>query len=195
MKKASFIFVTRIALGILSLFSLAGCSVRPNVTASHMAGQVKFGTYAFSRTPAWTAQPQINDLRFFNKRVFIITCRAEDNRHVVLAQSETYNETLPQKIKDKGRLVYTSPNGFKVWGMPEDREKWFSGVVLKSASHFIGAPPSDDRVGYVLESPVATFPALAINGPISDKELHSIVDSFVPARDVVGNRSKTTGGI
>ncbi len=185
MKNKSAIFIVRTTLGGLLWLFLAGCSIHPNVSTQRMVEQAKFETYILSTTPSWTAQPQIGDLGFFGKRLFIITCRAEDNRHVVLVQSETYNKTLPQKISGEGQLVYTSPNGFKVWAMPEDREKWFSGVLLKSAYYFIKEPPSDNRTGYVLESPIGTFPALAINGPISDEELHSLVDSLVPARDAV----------
>jgi hypothetical protein len=33
-----------------------------------------------------------------------------------------------------------------------------------------------------LESPAGTFPTLAINGQLTDEELHALVDSLVPAK-------------
>ena len=87
----------------------------------------------------------------------------------------------------QGTLVYTSPNGFKVWG--GGPQKWYSQILLQSARWFIKDPPSEDRIGYVLESPAGTFPALAINGPISDEELHKLVDSLIPAKDYLNARA------
>ena len=184
MKKRLLVFVACITVSSLLLFSLAGCWVRSNVSVSHIVEKAKFETYTFSTRPAWAAQPQIADSGFFGKRFFIITCHAVDNRHIVLVQSKIYNKTLPRKIKGGGTLVYTSSNGFKVWGMPPEREKWFAGTLLKSAHAYINAAPSDDRIGYVLESPTGTFPALAVNGRLSNEELHSLIDSLVPAKEL-----------
>jgi len=78
-------------------------------------------------------------------------------------------------------VVYTSPNGFKVWG--GGPQKWFSQILLQSAQASIKDPPSEDRIGYVLESPSGTFPALAVNGPITDDELRKLVDSLMPAKE------------
>jgi hypothetical protein len=80
-----------------------------------------------------------------------------------------------------GRLVYTSPNGFKVWAGGLD--KWYSEILLSSARAWVKDKPSDNRIGYILESPAGTFPALAVNGPISEEELHSLVDSLIPAKE------------
>jgi hypothetical protein len=80
-----------------------------------------------------------------------------------------------------GTLAYTSPNGFKVWG--GGPQKWYSQILLQSAQSFIKDKPSEDRIGYILESPAGTFPALAVNGPVTDEELHKLVDSLMPAKD------------
>ena len=41
-------------------------------------------------------------------------------------------------------------------------------------------PPAKDRTGYLLETPDRTFPALAVNGSLTEAELHELVDSLVP---------------
>jgi hypothetical protein len=78
-------------------------------------------------------------------------------------------------------LVYASPNGFKVWG--GGRSKWMAQILLQSARAWIQDAPSEDRVGFILESPAKTFPALAINGQVTDEELHGLIDSLMPAKE------------
>jgi hypothetical protein len=118
--------------------------------------------------------------------MFAMAARAEDGRHLVLVQSPTYNALLGRVVK-QGQIVYTSPNGFKVWG--GGPQKWYSGILLQSAQYVIKDPPSEDRTGYVLQSPAGTFPALAINGPVTDEELHRLVDSLVPAKQYLSSRA------
>jgi hypothetical protein len=80
-----------------------------------------------------------------------------------------------------GRLVYQSPKGIKVWSGP--RDKWLAGILLQSARAIIKDAPVESRTGYLLETPDGTFPALAVNGALSDAELHSLADSLVPAKN------------
>jgi hypothetical protein len=75
-------------------------------------------------------------------------------------------------------MIYESKNGFKVWTGP--RSKWLGGILLQSAQGVTRSAPSADAIGYILESPAGTYPALAINGNITDDELHALVDSFAP---------------
>jgi hypothetical protein len=162
--------------------------VIPNVSVQHMVERARFETYVFAAQPAWTDAIQITDCidpAGAGGRMFILTARAEDHRHLVLVQSPTYNNMLGPVVK-AGTVVYTSPNGFKVWG--GGPQKWYSQILLQSARAFIKDPPSEDRIGYVLESPAGTFPALAINGPVTDDELHKLVDSLIPARDYLKSR-------
>ena len=154
-----------------------------NVSVQHMVDRARFETYVFSTQPSWTGAIEITDCidpASMGGRMFIMTARAEDGRHVVLVQSPTYNMMMGRVVK-AGQVVYTSPNGFKVWG--GGPQKWFSQILLQSARASIKDPPSEDRIGYVFESPAGTFPALAINGPVSDDELHKLVDSLLPAKD------------
>jgi hypothetical protein len=158
--------------------------VIPNVSVQHMVERAKFETYLFSAQPAWTGAVQITDCIdpvTPGGRMFILTARADDHRHIVVVQSPTYNAMSGHVVKKEGTLVYTSPNGFKVWG--GGPQKWFSQILLQSAQAFIKDKPSEDRIGYVLESPAGTFPALAINGPVTDEELHKLVDSLLSAKD------------
>ncbi|MBN1506957.1 MAG: zf-HC2 domain-containing protein [Sedimentisphaerales bacterium] len=156
-----------------------------NVSIQHMVDRAKFETYVFAVKPAWTSAIEITDCidpASEGGRMFIMTARADDHRHLVLVQSPTYNMALGQVVK-AGQIVYTSPNGFKVWG--GGPQKWYSQILLQSAQASIKDPPSEDRIGYILESPAGTFPALAINGPVGDEELHKLVDSLVPAKDAL----------
>jgi hypothetical protein len=162
--------------------------VIPRVSVEHMVERAKFETYVFSTKPAWTGPVEITDIMdpaSAGARAFSMEARADDGRHLVLVQAPTYNRMLGRRMKQSGILVYTSPNGFKVWG--GGPQKWYSGILLRGARATIKDPPSENRIGYVLESPAGTFPALAVNGPISDDALHGLVDSLVPARDYLKN--------
>lgn len=157
--------------------------VIPNVSVQHMVDRSDFETYIFATKPSWTGQVEIIDCidpASFGKRMFIFASRADDGRHLVLVQSPTYNKMLGNFAK-MGDLVYTSPNGFKVWG--GGPQKWFSKILLSSARATIKDPPSEDRVGFMLESPAGTFPSLAVNGPLTDEELHNLIDSLIPAKE------------
>ncbi len=166
--------------------------VIPRVSVEHMVERADFETYVFSTTPAWTGAIEIMDCidpASPGGRMFIMTARAEDGRHLVLVQSPTYNKALGAVVK-QGNVVYTSPNGFKVWG--GGPQKWYSQILLQSARASIKDPPSEDRIGYVLESPAGTFPALAVNGPVTDEELHYLVDSLVPAKKYLSDQASST---
>jgi len=156
------------------------------VTAADMARRATFKTYVLSKDPAWTHPMQIieaTDPASPGHWMYVAAAVASDSRHVVLAQSQTFNVALPEKIR-QAKVVYTSPSGFKVWsGGPE---KWYSQVLLNSARDIIGDSVSEARRGFALESPAGTFPLLAINGAISDEELHALVDSLIPAEEYKG---------
>jgi len=157
--------------------------VIPNVSVQHMVEKADFETYVFKTTPAWAKDPTIIDCfdpASLGKRMFIFACRADDHRHMVLVQSPSYNMMLGQVVKP-GTPVYTSPNGFKV--IDGGRSQWMAGILLQSAYAWIKEAPAENRIGFILESPAGTFPALAINGPVSDEELHGLIDSLVPAKE------------
>ena len=159
--------------------------VLPDVSVQSMVERANCETYIFATDPPWASQRVITDILDVASpphRMFAISYRAGDGRHVVLDQSASYNKMLGPLVKT-GRLVYTSPNGFKVWSGP--RGKWLAGILLQSMRATIKDPPSENRTGYMIETPAGTFPALAINGVISDDELHGLVDSLVPAKEYV----------
>jgi hypothetical protein len=156
-----------------------------DVSVRHMIERSSFATYVFSQQPPWTEACTITDVAdpaSPGERMFIFTCRASDSRHVVLVQSATYNKMLGQVVK-QGDLVYESPNGFGVIG--GGRSKWMAKILLGSASYFIKDKPSEECVGFILTSPDGTYPALAINGPLTDQELHTLIDSLMPAKAYV----------
>lgn len=164
--------------------------VIPSVSIEHMVNTAKFETYVFAVRPAWVGAIDITDAidpASLGQRMFILAAHADDHRHLVFVQSPTYNAMLGPLVK-KGTLVYTSPNGFKVWG--GGRDKWLAGILLQSAAYIIKDPPAENRTGYVLESPSGTFPALAINGPLSEVELHNLVDSLISAKQYLNAQKK-----
>ena len=163
--------------------TVAADMVIPNVSVRHMVEKADFETYVFKTTPAWVKDPTIIDCidpPSPGKRMFIYACRADDHRHLVLVQSPSYNMMMGQFAR-QGTLVYTSPNGFKVWGGGKD--KWMAQILLQSAKAWIKDAPAEDRIGFILESPAGTFPTLAINGPVTDEELHILIDSLMPAKE------------
>lgn len=160
--------------------------VLPNVTVEHMIQKADFETYVFSMDPPWAGQRQIADILDIvipPHRMFAITHKADDGRHVVLFQSHSYNKMLGPVAEKMGKVVYTSPGGVKV--LSTSRDRWLAGILLQSARGAINFIPSDDRTGYVLQTPSGTYPALAVNGQLTDEELHALIDSLIPAKDYV----------
>jgi hypothetical protein len=152
-----------------------------DVTVKHMVEKATFPTYIFQANPAWAGERQITDILDIvspPNRSFAITYQAEDGRHVVLLQSASYNRMLAPMTKI-AKVVYASPNGVNVLSGPQD--KWLAGILLQSSRAIIGDPPSEDRTGYLLQTPEGTFPALAVNGQLTDDELHALVDGLVRA--------------
>ena len=163
--------------------------VIPRVSVEHMVKRAKFETYVFSTKPAWTGAVEITDsldVASLGARMFMLAARADDGRHLVLVQSPTYNKMFGSRVKQGGILVYTSPNGFKVWG--GGPQKWYSEILLNSARASLKDRPSENRIGYILQSPAGTFPALAVNGPLTDEELHKLVDSLIPAKEYLASQ-------
>ena len=157
-----------------------------DVSVQNMIEKAGFEAYLFGSNPPWTSKREVTDILDIvspPRRMFAVTYSAEDGRHVVLVQSHSYN-TMVGPMTKMGKLVYSSPKGFKVWSGP--RDKWLAGILLQSASAVIKDPPSEDRTGYVLETPAGTFPALAVNGRLTDGEFHALIDSLVPAREYAG---------
>jgi len=57
----------------------------------------------------------------------------------------------------------------------------FADTFLKSVGYVIKDLSADECIGYALESPTGTFPALAINGPVTPEDLHDLIDRLIPA--------------
>jgi hypothetical protein len=158
--------------------------VLSDVSVKQMVEKATFPTYIFQSNPSWAGERQITDiLDIVNppNRMFAITYRAQDGRHVVLIQSATYNRML-EPITKIAKVIYTSPSGVKVLSGAQD--KWLAGILLQSSQATIQDPPSENRTGYLLQTPDGTFPALAVNGALTDEELHALVDSLVRADTV-----------
>ncbi len=156
--------------------------VIPNVSVEQMAKKADFTVYVFSKAPSWAGERQITDILDLPSpphRMFLTTYRAKGGRHVAFMQSYSYNKMLGPMVKTE-KLVYTSPSGIKVWSGPYDQ--WLAQILLQSARATIQDPPGKELTGYLLETPAGTFPALAINGRVTEEELHILIDSLVAAK-------------
>ncbi|MFC1738174.1 hypothetical protein ACFL1G_03880 [Planctomycetota bacterium] len=154
--------------------------MRSNISVQHMIDNASFETYILGKTPSWTDEPQLDDMADFanpQERMFIITYRANDGRHLILCQSKTFNDFL-RSILAYGAKTYTSSNGVKLWD-GGSTQKWWTEIHLSSA----GFTPADDRSGYVLESPTDTFVSVAVNGQLTEEELQELTDSLIPAKE------------
>ena len=150
-----------------------------DVSVERMVERASFPTYIFQSDPPWAGERQITDVLDIvspPNRMFAVTYRADDGRHVVLIQAASYNK-MGATLAKLGKVVYTSPGGIKV--LSGERDQWLAGILLQSARASIKDPPSNNRTGYLLETPDGTFPALAINGQLTDEELHGLIDSLV----------------
>ena len=167
--------------------TISADAVVQDVSVEGMRQDVDFEPYLFAANPAWTTKREITSVinpADFPKRVIVVVYLAQDQRHVVLSESRVFNaEFGPRAIKSR-KLVYESPAGVKVWS--GDKDKQLAEILLMSARGSIGMAPSADRTGYVLEAPGGVFPLLAINGQITNDELHTLVNSLIPAKRYLG---------
>jgi hypothetical protein len=157
------------------------------ITAAQMAERAPFAAYIFSTAPSWTHEGKLYDMPDEGSapaRMYSAIYKSKDGRDVVLTLGESFNRYFStmlkaiEKAKQPIPWLYESSNGFKVIHQNDrNMEMWWTEVALKSA----GFEPKANRIGYILMSPAKTFLVLAINGPISDEELHSVIDSLVPA--------------
>jgi hypothetical protein len=154
--------------------------INVDISVPEMVRRADYPVYLFTRSPGWTGQRRISDILDADSpphRVFLVVYLAQDNRHVVLSQSYPPNGALAA-VHKQCRLLYTSPAGVKVWsGGPVGR---LATHLLTRARGFIGVPPSKDCSGYLLETPEGTIPGLAVNGTVTEAELHGLVDSLLP---------------
>ncbi len=158
--------------------------LRPSVTVEEMAKRADYPVYVLGRDPSWSDRRQIVDMLDLPSpphRMFVAVYPAKDKRHVVFVQAHSFNANLGPKVQ-AGKLIYTSPAGIKV---RDDKDGPKMAEILLSSMGSTGlfsGPPARDRTCYLLETPEGTFPALAINGTLTDAELHGLVDSLERAR-------------
>jgi hypothetical protein len=151
-----------------------------DVSVEHMIDRADFETYILGATPSWTEEGQICDIEDFTNsqhRMFSIVYPAKDGRHIISCQSYTFNNFFSWVLK-YGRELYTSGNGCKLWAGGSAEKQW-----TEIHMTICGFTAAEDRKGYVIQTPGGTYLSLAINGQLSDEELHGLVDSVVSARE------------
>jgi len=157
------------------------------VTISQMADRATSPVYIFAKTPSWAKEAVIYDLPDESSapaRMFAATYRGEDGRDIVLTQGESFNRYFAALLKEVPNgeeqvpWMYKSENGFRVMHQSDtNTEMWWTEFALKSS----GFEPKANRIGYILMSPARTWLALAVNGPVGERELQNVVDSLIPA--------------
>jgi len=160
-------------------------------TIKQMIQRATFPVYIFAKDPLWTNKCIIYDLpddASAPARMFCVTYRSKDSRDIVLTQGGSfirYFSATFGKIQELGETIpwmYESDNGFKVLHQNDKQtEMWWTELALKSS----GFEPHDNRVGYIIMSPESAFIVLAVNGPVSEQELHDLIDSLIPAQEYV----------
>jgi hypothetical protein len=155
--------------------------INVDISVAEMVQRADYPVYLFASAPNWAGKRTICDILDAERpphRTFLVVYVAQDNRHVVLSQSRTAKEA-PAAVHKQCQLIYTSPAGVKVWsGGPVAR---LAPHLLSRARGFIGVPPSNDSSAYLLETPEGTIPGLAVNGKLTEAELHALVDTLLPA--------------
>ena len=161
------------------------------VNVQHMAQNATCPVYIFANDPSWTNQRVIYDLpdsTIPTGRFFCVTYRSKDGRDIALTQGESFTRyftALINKVKEQGDEVpwnYESDNGFKIFHQNDkNTEMWWTELALKSS----GFNPQANRVGYIIVSPAETYLVLAVNGPISEQEMHSLTNSLISVEEYV----------
>ena len=167
-----------------ALATISPDMVFQDVPLSSMAQRADFPTYVLSAKPSWTGEPVLSDILDVGsppKRMFSLDWRADDGRHVVMVQAPSYNKVFPEMLAND-TPVYTSAGGFKLHRNPE-KEKWLANILLSSSRSVLKDPPAANCISGLVVTPAGTVIALAVNGRVTDEELHSLVDNLVPAKD------------
>lgn len=154
-----------------------------DISVEQMIEKAGFETYIFVETPAWTDPPSLSDMVDFanpDQRMFGIICMADDGRHLILFQSQTFNEFFSVLLKQAGSTIFTTDKGYKLWS-GGSHAKWWTDIHLRSND----ITPVENRSGYVIETPDETFVSLTINGQLTDEELHNLMDNLVPAKEFI----------
>ncbi len=156
-----------------------------NVTVKHMAEKAAYPTYVFNKKPEWCTERKIYDVvdpPSPGHRMFIIDYfNKNDNKHVMLIQSKSYNGMFVQFLKDDvdrtSAYLSSGDTHYIYHGGPQ--EKWWTKVVLDSCS----ITPEEDRQGFLIWTGSETIPALVINGATTQEELQEILDSLVTSEE------------
>jgi hypothetical protein len=155
--------------------------INVDISVAEMVQRADYPVYLFASAPSWAGKRTISDILDADSpphRTFLVVYLAKETRHVVLSQSYPPKNALVA-VHKQCQLLYTSPAGVKVWsGGPVER---LATHLLSRARGFVGVPPSKDCSGYLLETPEGTIPGLAVNGTLTEAELHGLVDSLLPA--------------
>lgn len=155
--------------------------IRFDVSVDEMAKRADYPVYNFGHDPSWSARRQIVDMLDVASpphRMFAAVYPAKDKRHVVFFQAHTLNANMAPEAR-ASKLLYTSPSGIKVLSGKDD--KVMAKIILSSlgsSKQIFTDTPSPDCTGYLLEMPEGAFPIVAVNGVLTDAELHGLVDSL-----------------
>ena len=159
--------------------------LRPNVTVEEMAKRADYPVYIFGQRselvgPAadrghpGLAQPAASHVRRGVSRQGQAACRA---------RAGPYLQCEPGTAGPLGQAAVHLARGHQGVAQQERPDRW------RRSSCRASAAPASSRARrprtascYLLETPEGTFPALAVNGALTDAELHGLVDSLERAK-------------
>ncbi len=191
--------------GIESLAYIPGTRVdfdmiKPDVSVRQMLDKADFPAYLIHPEPSWTVERKVSVISMnipgMNRKmsICIAVYRGRDDRHVVLSQSNMYSQ-MAGAIMGEGTKVYTSPHGFEVWRT--DKDEWTAKINLKAARGVIRdmGRPAEDCTGCTIITPDRPVIMLAVNGKLSDKELHQLADNLVLVDEYFGRQALESGAL
>ncbi len=155
--------------------------IRTGVTREEILELVEFPVCDFDSNPAWTDSASIYFIRMFFSlagHTTIVYKAAPGGKHVVLSLAEYWSHLAKMFKVSESDPLYISSGGFKLYSRGE-KSKWSANIAITASSGVHGDQPSEDRTAYYIEMPDGTWCQLAINGTLSDSELHALVDKLV----------------
>lgn len=157
------------------------------VTPRQMAEAADFNAAIFTRLPAWTHERSLiqGPDPIGSGLMFAAVYQARDGRHVVMTMARSfhqYMETMINRVAQDGHAFpwdHRTPSGYRIMRQRDQGAQWWTEIAMKNC----GFDPAPNRQAFFCQTPEAFNFCLAVNGPVSDKEMRAMADSLIAAGD------------